>query len=258
MGGMDLTELGFWGPPTSTVDWCEANYRVTRFCAEPFNTGSSLAMVLAGLWGWRAHRRTLEKRFLWAFALLSLVGLGSIAFHATLRFELQMADELPMLYLVLLVVFILLEDQRDRRYGRLLPAVLVGYAGLLPLLTALNRGTLQFLLFQVGFGSLELYSMVRLWWLQRQSALPEVRRLYRLGMGFYAGAVVAWFVDLKGCPWLDPNPQLHAVWHLGVSVGFYLLLLVMAVVRCERLGHSPRLRWRSGLLPQIVHHSTDD
>jgi len=25
---------GFWGKPTATIDWCEANYEVTYFVAE--------------------------------------------------------------------------------------------------------------------------------------------------------------------------------------------------------------------------------
>ncbi len=248
---MDLPTAGFWGPPTSTVDWCEANYRLTPYLAEPFNALSSLAMVAVGLAGILLHRR-LALRFLWAFGLVALVGAGSVAFHATLRFGLQMMDELPMLYLVLLMVYVLVEDGPRPRLGTWFPAVLFGCALFLTGLTVLNRGRLQFILFQLGFGSLELYSLVRVWLLQRRSTNPTLRRIYRIGMASYAGAVVAWFIDLKACPWLHPNPQLHAAWHLGVSVGFYLLLIVIAMHRLETLGVRAFLRWRAGFVPQIV------
>src|ERR1700723_3106631 len=75
---------GFWGPPTSSVDWCEANYQVTPYVAEFWNTLSSLAMVVAGVLGLLLNRTKLPARYLAAFGLLALVGLGSIAFHATL------------------------------------------------------------------------------------------------------------------------------------------------------------------------------
>src|SRR5262245_58630668 len=86
---------GMWGIPTASIDWCEQNYAVTPWVAEFWNTISSLAMVVAGLAGLFLRRFTWEIRV--AFGLLVLVGLGSIAFHGTLRFELQMLDELPML-----------------------------------------------------------------------------------------------------------------------------------------------------------------
>ena len=36
LGGRELEpdDPGFWGPPTSTLDWCEANYDVTFYIAE--------------------------------------------------------------------------------------------------------------------------------------------------------------------------------------------------------------------------------
>jgi len=58
---------GFWGPPTSTIDWCEANYVHSFYVCEWFNTLSSMAMVLAGVAGIWLHRRVLEQRFLLAF-----------------------------------------------------------------------------------------------------------------------------------------------------------------------------------------------
>src|SRR5256885_7065033 len=95
---MPVDPVGFWGPPTSSIDWCEQNYALVPWVCEAFNTVSSLAMVLAGALG--LSRQPFAREVRGAFALLVLVGLGSIAVHATLRFELQMLDELPMLYLV--------------------------------------------------------------------------------------------------------------------------------------------------------------
>ena len=48
---MPFDPAGYWGLPTSTIDWCEQNYAVTPYVAEFFNTVSSLAMVLAGVLG---------------------------------------------------------------------------------------------------------------------------------------------------------------------------------------------------------------
>jgi dihydroceramidase len=150
----------------------------------------------------------------------------------------------------------LVEDRAKRRYGCWLPAALACYAAVLTALTALNRGGLQFFLFQAGFGSLEIYSLGRVWLLQRRSTNAALRNLYRWGMVSYALAVAVWFVDLKACAWLHPNPQLHALWHVGVSVGFFLLLTVIAMARLDTLGVVTGWRLRAGFIPEIVQNRT--
>jgi dihydroceramidase len=191
MGGSPPV-LGFWGAPTSTVDWCEANYAHSAYIAECFNTLSSLAIVATGLLGLWLHRRLLEARFLLCFASVALVGLGSIAFHATLRFELQMADELPMLYSAIIMVYILLENRPERRFGAWFPLALAAHAALV---TALSRGPLQFYLFHLSFGSLETFSLVGVYLLQRRHGTVAARRLFRTGIAAYLLAVALWFID---------------------------------------------------------------
>jgi dihydroceramidase len=250
---------GYWGAVTSTVDWCERNYAFTPYVAELFNSVSSLAMVLAGVLGVALHRGVLERRFLSAFALVGLVGVGSVAFHGTLRFELQMLDELPMLYAVILMVYILVERGPGRRLGLWFPALLLTHAALVTALCAFTRGAVQFWVFQLSFGSLELFSLASVWRLQRRAQAPGVRHLFRLGMGAYALAILLWFIDVRACEVVSltlpargiPNPQLHAWWHLLVSCGFYLLLLVIAHERLATLGRAPRLRRAAGLVPSV-------
>eukprot|EP01126_Amoeba_proteus_P040184 TRINITY_DN4274_c0_g2_i5.p1 TRINITY_DN4274_c0_g2~~TRINITY_DN4274_c0_g2_i5.p1 ORF type:complete len:188 (-),score=11.92 TRINITY_DN4274_c0_g2_i5:462-1025(-) len=48
-----------------------------------------------------AYKNKLETRALVGNALVILVGLGSVAFHATLLYDLQMWDEIPMVWLIL-------------------------------------------------------------------------------------------------------------------------------------------------------------
>ena len=252
---MQTNPTGYWGPSTSTVDWCETNYQHLFYVSELFNTASSLVLVLVGLVGVLLHRRVLERRFLLAFALLSVVGVGSTAFHATLQREHQMLDELPMLYLAIVIVYILLEDRPQRRFGSWFPLALLGHAVLVTYLTAFTRGTAQFFLFQVSFASLEFYALGRTYVLQRRSPDASVKRLFRLGIAAYALAIVLWLSDIQFCPVLNdtlpshglPNPQFHAWWHVLVSCGFYTLLLVIAHDRLRTLGRQPRLTSARGI-----------
>jgi dihydroceramidase len=239
---MPSTVPGFWGAPTSSVDWCEANYEHSPYVCEFFNTLTSFAMVLAGLAGIVMFRRTLERRFVAAFGALAIVGLGSAAFHATLKFELQMLDELPMLYLALIMAYILVDGIPTPRLKRVLPWIFWTHAVLVTILSAATRGKLQFWTFQITFGSIEGYCLWRVWKLHRRSHSPHAHRLFWIGMSSYLAGIALWFVDIRFCFTITSllaahaiaYPQLHAVWHVLASIGFFCLLSL--IVRERRLA----------------------
>lgn len=39
---------GYWGPVTSSIDWCEKNYEVTPYVAEFSNTFTNIGFVILG------------------------------------------------------------------------------------------------------------------------------------------------------------------------------------------------------------------
>jgi dihydroceramidase len=250
----------FWGSPTASVDWCEANYRFSPYVCELFNTVSSLAMVLGGIVGWTLHRRALEGRFRIAFALLALVGFGSAAFHATLRFGLQMLDELPMVYLALVLVLILVYARPSRPVGAWLPAGLAIYAAGITILMSTTRGSVEFWTFNVSFSAIEAFCVVRLVSLGRRSRSNVVQQLLRVGLGLYFAGIACWFVDLRFCGFVARtlpglglfNPQLHAVWHLLSTAGLYCVLVAVGYARLAARGASPRLLRRCGLVPYVT------
>ena len=90
---------GYWGIPTSTIDWCEENYVISTYIAEALNTTTnSVFIALATFAIYHAFHNKLEPRFIFtAFGFL-LVGVGSWLFHMTLRYHFQLIDELPMIY----------------------------------------------------------------------------------------------------------------------------------------------------------------
>jgi dihydroceramidase len=77
-------------------------------------------MVVAGIAGVVLHwTAPVERRFAVAFALVALLGVGSVMFHASLKWWGQMLDEVPMLWAALTTTYIMLEDgpSRNGKYG---------------------------------------------------------------------------------------------------------------------------------------------
>lgn len=88
---------GYWGPRTANTNWCEADYAVSHYVAEFWNSFSSLVIVAHGVYGILRHP-FMELRFYTSYLFFGVVGIGSFLFHATLWRSMQLADELPMMW----------------------------------------------------------------------------------------------------------------------------------------------------------------
>ena len=103
--GSKLTHIdsGFWGTHDAEFDWCEFNYTVSKYIAEICNVLTSFLYCAAAIALARGNAgvvfspRVPEGHCLGVMlAALFLTGIGSAAFHATLRYDMQLLDELPM------------------------------------------------------------------------------------------------------------------------------------------------------------------
>ena len=91
---------GYWGAPNALKDYCEANYVVSYYFAEFFNTISSIPFFIQAVIGcYLTHKyATKEFRFKLCYFSLMFVGFGSFLFHATLQYRFQLLDAIPMLF----------------------------------------------------------------------------------------------------------------------------------------------------------------
>lgn len=79
----------YYGAPDSLVNWCEPDYVHFNFIAETFNTLSNLYAILIGIFLF-VHYKNLEARFRVMAAMITMVGIGSLAFHGTLKYNFQL------------------------------------------------------------------------------------------------------------------------------------------------------------------------
>ncbi|CAG8762351.1 12175_t:CDS:2, partial [Ambispora leptoticha] len=209
-----------------SVDWCESNYAISPYIAD-------MAMILIGEVG--AGLNSCERTPMYiAFRLISLVGIGSFMFHATLTYHMQALDEVPMFLCAITLLHPLLEINYGRQ-GPWLTTILTSIAITFSLLATIVRGSAQFVTFQISFGLLELssiYLMTRIY-NRMKSTHPAIKTLFRRGLGSYLIAILLWLTDLQLCKYLDGgeksllpfNPQLHSLWHALASLGLYLLVV---------------------------------
>jgi dihydroceramidase len=214
----------------ASVDWCEPNYAVLSGVAEFWNTLSSLVMVVlgvAGLWRWWSGGPSPERRFAWGFAGLALVGAGSAAFHGTLTRGAQALDELPMVWLGLVGVWIVQRRDHPRQGPDGMAAAMSAYAVVFTL--AYLLATDWFTLFVLTYAGLVAWTVIRSarhTWLQPST--EAMRTLFVAAALTYLGSLsLCWVPEhvLLPCDHPAQAAQLHAWWHLGAGFGTYLWLL---------------------------------
>ncbi|KAG0033074.1 Alkaline ceramidase 3 [Podila clonocystis] len=255
----DTSPPGYWGHPTA-ADWCENNYAHTPYIAEFFNSLSSFSMILVGLAGMYLHS-AFEKRFLLTFGSIVIVGIGSIAFHGTLLFPLQMLDELPMLYSILTLFYCCAENRPYRRYGVWFPVAITLY-GLLTTFVMLFAGPqnhlLEFVVFQSSFAFMVMVVMSHI--IKLYGALQDqaIRRMWILTAAVGVTSYGYWNIDFRLCDLMQNlpfglfNPQFHAWWHVGASMTSYMVCLLVCYNRAENLDRHPSIEWKAGVLPYVV------
>ncbi|PLW23396.1 hypothetical protein PCASD_11888 [Puccinia coronata f. sp. avenae] len=208
---------GYWGPSTSSIDWCFLGFL-------------------------KCQQERLPLPLILCQVGIASIGVGSFLFHATLRYEWQLGDELPMIFCCAFIAYVTLDTRSASlprtRFVRCLPYLFSIYAfGV----TAIYIRYPNPLFHQVAFAFIQFVATFGTFYAIRTAPEKTYREQknkadawnYQL-LGFFtplAGFLV-WNIDnifcdqisqLKerlGTPWSFVL-EGHAWWHLATGTGAY-------------------------------------
>lgn len=251
------TTQGFWGPITASTEWCEKNYEVTPLVAEFYNTVSNIPGIILALIGvYYSISQKFERRFSVLHLSTIALGIGSILFHATLKHAQQQSDETPMVWAMLLYIYVLYSP--DWHYRSTMPTVLFLYGTIFAILHSQFRFVVGF---QLHYVFLALLCFPRMYKYYMHTTDPLVRKLaYRYVLFLVLGAI-CWLADRHLCSWiykLRVNPQGHAVWHVLMGFNSYFGNTFLQYCRAQQLNWSPRIEYLLGVLPYVKVQKGDD
>lgn len=243
----------YWGKVTSRINFGEPDYLWSATIAELWNTCSNVAFVFFGCLGvFYARARPMHVRL--AHVCMVATGIASALFHATLQFQWHMFDEISESWMVLVLFYMVL------------------CPGAFPWFVAITHGvTMSLLIVHInGFCELHLICL----------ALPTVlmtrrRMVHEDWVALFAAAlrwlwcgVGVWLLEvalashvailqINGVGW-SHLIQLHACWHVFMSVGIYLITVCIVYYDAAQLGDCPgHLRWvRVGTVPVCPYLTT--
>jgi len=238
---------GIWGPVTSTLDWCEANYQFSNYIAEMANTLSNLVSIAFALYGvFRSVSESFPIQYTASYAGFALVGVGSFAFHATLLYEAQLADELPMILVASYTLYLLFDTDpgfslRTFR-SRITLATMLVFNFLFSWSYFKYRNPVYhqvvFALLMFGLVSRTAFLLN---WSNASLRISErtkksISRTYSTGSLSFAFAFLIWNLDNIYCDTITKWKIVigwpaafalegHSWWHVMTAVGTYLMLV---------------------------------
>jgi len=254
-----LGELeSFWGPVTSSIDWCEPNYISQRFVAERLNSVTNLSFVVFGLLG--AHHELMQ-RSKRSYVLLNLsiaiIGVGSMLFHGTLTHWGQQADELPMVWHLLIAMYCVSRDAvgTNARTKSVVSAALLTYAAVFSAVHVVLKTTTAF---QVHFGVLLSLVLARMSWRFRKVDGGDIGK--QVTTLFFATGLTAfafWLMDYHHCEWMAQLPTPwggalplgygHSLWHIFMGYSAFCSVLMLKVWESAEAGKPLELKFWMGL-----------
>eukprot|EP00040_Diaphanoeca_grandis_P015193 m.77278 g.77278 ORF g.77278 m.77278 type:complete len:260 (-) comp24996_c0_seq1:119-898(-) len=242
-----------WGEVTSTIDWCEHNYTHTEWIAEFWNTLSSFCIILSGAFNmYQSIRFGYEWRMLLMSLSIFIIGFGSVLFHATLKYEMQLLDELPMIYFMFIWMFTWFElSYKEIKRRWLVPGLIIGAL----FVTVVHAGVGFVFVFHVFFAMMSTVGYGYVFYFIFTTA-DKVG--IALGVGYLSVssfALLLWWLDQRFCTQLHDtfNPQLHAIWHALIGVATYVSIPLVCYARQLQLKTAPSVRFNVLALPYIQY-----
>lgn len=110
------------------MSWSQ-NYNVTYWCAELINSSTNLLFIglaVKGLLNCVKHGH--DTIFAVSFVGYGLVGAASLAFHATLKYPWQLADEMSMIVITLIMCYATFSHGRNWLFSNILAISLISLA----------------------------------------------------------------------------------------------------------------------------------
>ncbi|XP_068457315.1 alkaline ceramidase 3 isoform X2 [Clinocottus analis] len=235
-----------------------------RVPREPYlrqgNTVSNLIMILPPIYGAvQTFRDGLEFRYVCSFLGLAAVGVGSWCFHMTLLYQMQLLDELPMIYSTCVFVYCLYECFKQEHSISLFPIAL-----LLLFSVSVTVVYLQWqepVFHQVMYGALVACLVMRSIYIVTW-VYPWLRPLCYTSLGVFLLGFLLWNIDNIFCDTLRSSrqtlpsgvgvvTQFHAWWHIFTGLGSYLHILLSLQIRSTYLKHRPNVKFLCGVWPTL-------
>eukprot|EP01083_Nonionella_stella_P092533 259078_1 len=252
--------MGFWKPHSSSIDFCERNYENSHHIVELHNTWSSLVgMSLFGLIGLIWGNPTKEIRHTLAHSILLFIGLGSAGLHGTLHWIFQSSDELPMVYLVAVYMYMgfELDSKKDQLHYPRMPLMIF----ILLLINTVVYYAFQhlFIVFFLTFSTLATVNAFLLYnnAIRKNMGGEMGRRIGRRVLIAYVGiGFPSWCIDMGMCDWVLEHVAnatfgmtLHVIWHISAGYGAYCITLTLEYCRMVSLGLPCDCKFWMGIIP---------
>ncbi|CEG40964.1 alkaline phytoceramidase [Plasmopara halstedii] len=239
--------VGYWGPTTSTIDWCENNYEISYYIAEFWNTTSNALFVVLGLYGlYRSIQMKFEPRFHLQFLGVMITGFGSAMFHGTLQHVYQQCDETPMVWSILVWNYIVYTDEIQKIPLKNAESYVIAFLTLIGAVFTVLHAIFRFTTaFQVFFGVFAISACLRLCVHYTNIKDSRARAVAQSYVAFGLIGLVFWLMDYHYCQVvrnLPVNPQGHAWWHIFMGVSSYHGPIFMQYVRMEQLKRNARIQ----------------
>ncbi|CDK24409.1 unnamed protein product [Kuraishia capsulata CBS 1993] len=266
---------GYWGPVTSTIDWCEENYVISPFFAEFVNSTTNLAFFALSMY--HLHSAIKNKHgllFMFVSVGMCFVGVGSWLFHMTLKYEFQLMDELPMIYCTALPFAYIFSVGKGKTVSVLIYSTTALFTALL---TYIYCSVYQNPAFhQVSYGLLNFAIIFRsLYLVNTRVTDPKIRKfLYGLisaALFEFLFGFLLWNLDTAYCTnliWARREVmglpygvvlEGHGWWHVFTGLGIYHFILYSQVLRTwvDGVQDNYELLWTYGFLGEVVLKQSD-